>query len=96
MICNLTNTRHLSKVKFATCFEVIIQALYMVANIYFWFHIIVIVARQVRIYSDNYVIVFFSKNDKYLKGEKHMDLKYLSVKEELHKQNVSIEHIVQT
>nr|ABW74556.1 copia-like pol polyprotein [Boechera divaricarpa] len=33
------------------------------------------------------------KNDKYSKGAKHMELKYLSVKEEVQKQRVSFEHI---
>ncbi|KAJ1420620.1 Integrase, catalytic core [Sesbania bispinosa] len=51
------------------------------------------IARSLRIYCDNSASVFFSKNDKYSKGAKHMDLKYLSVKEEVQKQRVSIEHI---
>ena len=37
--------------------------------------------------------VFFSKNNKYFKGAKHMELKYLAVKEEVQKQKISIEHI---
>lgn len=49
--------------------------------------------RTLRIYCDNYAIVLFSKNDKYLKGIKCMELKYLSVKEEVHKQKVSFKHI---
>jgi len=35
----------------------------------------------------------FSKNDKYSKCAKHMDLKYFVVKEEVQKHRVSIEHI---
>ena len=37
--------------------------------------------------------MFFSKNDKSSNGAKHMELKYLTIKEEFHKQQVSIEHI---
>ncbi|XP_075656456.1 secreted RxLR effector protein 161-like [Castanea sativa] len=37
--------------------------------------------------------VFFSKNDKYSNGAKHMELKYLTIKEEVQKQQVSIKHI---
>jgi len=44
-------------------------------------------------YCDKFTVVFFSKNDKYSKGVKHMELKYFSVKEEVKKQRVSIEHI---
>ena len=36
--------------------------------------------KLLRIYCDNFATVFFSNNDKYSKKEKHMDLKYLSVK----------------
>ncbi|XP_074318039.1 uncharacterized protein LOC141654823 [Silene latifolia] len=39
------------------------------------------------------IAVFFSKNDKYSMGAKHMELKFLSVKEEVQKQRVSFEHI---
>ncbi|KAJ1382702.1 hypothetical protein SESBI_44015 [Sesbania bispinosa] len=49
--------------------------------------------RPLRIYCDDSATVFFSKNEKYTKGAKIMDLKYLSVKEEVRKQRVSIEHI---
>ena len=45
------------------------------------------------LYCDNSSIVFFSKNDKYSKGTKHMELKYFAVKEEVQKRTVSIEHI---
>ncbi|KAF3656674.1 hypothetical protein FXO37_15359 [Capsicum annuum] len=51
------------------------------------------IARPLKIYCDNTATVFFSKIDKYLKGAKHMKLKYFSVKEEVQKHKVSIEHI---
>ncbi|OMO88421.1 Endonuclease/exonuclease/phosphatase [Corchorus capsularis] len=52
------------------------------------------IAKPLRIFCDNSAAVFFSKNEKYSKGAKHMDLKYLFVKEEVQKHTVSIEHIV--
>ena len=45
-----------------------------------------------RIYCDNTAAIFFSKNDKFSSGSKHIDLKYL-VKEIVQKQQVSIENI---
>ena len=51
------------------------------------------ISKPLKIYCDNSAIVFFSKNDKYSKGVKHMELKYFFVKEETHKHKVSIEHI---
>jgi len=38
------------------------------------------VAKQLRIYYDNSAIFFFSKNDKYSKVAKHMELKYFADK----------------
>ena len=37
--------------------------------------------------------MFFSKNDKYSNGEKHIELKYLTIKEKVQKQQVLIEYI---
>ena len=51
------------------------------------------IARLLKIYCDNFIAVFFSKNDKYSKGAKHMKLNYFTVKEDVYKQRVSIEHI---
>ena len=45
-----------------------------------------------RIYCDNTATIFFSKNGKFSSGSKHIDLKYLVVKERVQKQ-VSIENI---
>ena len=52
------------------------------------------ISKLLRIYCDNYAAVFFSKNDKYFNGTKHMELKYLTAKKEIQKQRVSIEHII--
>jgi len=54
------------------------------------------IAKPLKIYCDNFATVFFSKNDRYSNGAKHMELKYFAVKEEVQKQQVSIEHITTT
>ena len=51
------------------------------------------IAKPLKIYCDNSAAIFFSKNVKYSKGAKHMELKYFAVKEEVQKHRVSIEHI---
>ncbi|KAL6633353.1 hypothetical protein ACP70R_026024 [Stipagrostis hirtigluma subsp. patula] len=78
--------------EFVACFEATIQALWL-RNFISGIHIMDNIERPLKIYCDNSAAVFFSKNDKYSKGAKHMDLKYLSVKEEVQKKRVSIEHI---
>ena len=41
------------------------------------------IGRPLKIYYDNSTAILFSKNDKYSKGAKHMELKYFAVKEEV-------------
>jgi len=78
--------------EFVGCFVATVHALWL-RNFVSRLGIVDSIARPLRIYYDNSAVVFFSKNDKYSKGAKHMDLKYLSVKEEVQKRRVLIEHI---
>jgi len=41
------------------------------------------IAKPLKIYCDNSTTVFFSKNDRYSKGAKLMELKYFVVEEEV-------------
>ena len=47
-------------------------------------------------YCDNSVVVWFSKNNKTIGGSKHIDIKYLVVREKVQNGVVSIEHIKNT
>ncbi|KAG7564986.1 Integrase catalytic core [Arabidopsis suecica] len=78
--------------EFVACFEATIHALWL-RNFISGLRIVDSIEKPLRIYCDNSAAVFFSKNDKYSKGAKHMELKYLSVKEEVQKRRVSFEHI---
>nr|KYP68427.1 Retrovirus-related Pol polyprotein from transposon TNT 1-94 [Cajanus cajan] len=79
------------KAEFVACFEATIQANWL-RNFISGLGI-VDSAKPLKMYCDNSAAVFFSKNDKYSKGAKRMELKYFAVKEEVQKQRVSIEHI---
>ena len=74
------------------CFEAMVQAKWL-RNFISGLGIVDSIARPLKIYCDNSAAVFFSKNDKYSKGAKHMELKYFAVKEEVQKQRVFIEYI---
>ncbi|CAA7022588.1 unnamed protein product [Microthlaspi erraticum] len=78
--------------EFVACFEATIHALWL-RNFISGLQIVDNIEKPLRIYCDNSAAVFFSKNDKYSKGAKHMEIKYLSVKEEVQKRRVSFEHI---
>ena len=78
--------------EFVACFEATVQANWL-RNFISGLGLVDNIARPLKIYCDNTAAVFFSKNDKYSKGVTHMELKYFSVKEEVQKHKVSIEHI---
>jgi hypothetical protein len=80
--------------EFVACFEATVHGLWL-RNFISGLGIVDSVSKPLRIYCDNSAAVFFffSKNDKYSKGAKHMELKYFTVKEDVQKQRVSIEHI---
>jgi hypothetical protein len=78
--------------EFVACFEATAHGLWL-RNFISGLGVVDSIAKPLRIYCDNAVAVFFSKNDRYSNGAKHMELKYFVVKEEVQKQRVSIEHI---
>ena len=78
--------------EFVACFEATIHALWM-RNFISGLGVVDTITKPLKIYCDNSAAVFFSKNDKYSKGAKHIELKYFVVKEEIQKQRVSIQHI---
>ncbi|KAG8645797.1 hypothetical protein MANES_10G094466v8, partial [Manihot esculenta] len=78
--------------EFVACFEATVHGI-MLRNFILGLGIVDNIARPLRTYCDNFAAVFFPKNDKYSRSTNHIDLKYLSVKEEVQKYKVPIEHI---
>ena len=78
--------------EFVVWSEATIHALWL-QNFILGVWIVDTITKPLRIYCDNFAIVFFSKNDKYSKGAKHMELKYCFVKEEVQRCIVSFEYI---
>ena len=68
------------KAEFVACFEATIQANWL-WNFISGLKIVDSIARLLKMYCDNFATIFFSKNDKYSKGAKHVKLKYFIVKE---------------
>ncbi|RVW56198.1 Retrovirus-related Pol polyprotein from transposon TNT 1-94 [Vitis vinifera] len=66
--------------EFVACFEASSHALWL-RNFILGLGVVDSIAKPLRIYCDNTAVVFFSKNGKFSSGSKHMDLKYLVVKE---------------
>ena len=68
--------------EFVACFETIVHGLWL-WNFILGLGIVNSISKPLKIYCDNFAAVFFSKNDKYSNGVKHMELKYIMVKEEV-------------
>jgi len=66
--------------EFVACFEATVQTNWL-WNFISGLRVVDNITKPLKIYCDNIVVVFFSKNDKYYKGAKHMELKYFAVKE---------------
>ncbi|CAL1381355.1 unnamed protein product [Linum trigynum] len=70
--------------EFIACYEATNHGLWL-QNFIYGLGIVDTIAKPLKIYCDNSAAVFFSKNDKYSKGDKNMEVKYFVVKEEVQK-----------
>lgn len=78
--------------EFVACFEATMHALWL-QNFVSGLGIVDNIVRPLKFYYFNSTAIFLSKNDKYTKGAKNVDIKYLSFKEEVLKEKMSIKHI---
>ena len=66
-------------VEFVACFKAIIHVLWL-HNFISRLGIVDSIAKPLTIYCNNFVVVFFSTNNKYFKDAKLMELKYFLLK----------------
>ena len=78
--------------EFVACFEATIHALWL-RNFISRLGVIATITKPLKIYCHNSRAIFFSKNDKYSRGAKHIELQYFAIKEKVHNQRMSIQHI---
>ena len=79
------------EVEFTACYEASNQAMWL-QNFIIELCIVDGIERPLRINCDNKAIELYSKNNKSLSKSKHIDLKFLVVKERVQSFQVSIEH----
>ena len=75
------------QIKFMARYEATIHILWL-RNFISGLGVVDIITKPLKTYCDNVAAVIFSKNDKYSKQAKHMELKYFIAKEEIQKQRV--------
>src|SRR5262249_61474835 len=78
--------------EFVACYGVATQAVWL-KNLISGLLIVDSISKPHRIYCDNNAIVFFSKNNKNSSGSKHMEIKYLTVKDMVKKGDIKVEYI---
>ena len=66
------------KAEFVACYEAIIHALWL-QNFISGLGVVDTITKLLKIYCDNTATIFFLKNDKYSKCDKHMKLKYFTI-----------------
>ena len=81
-----------TEAEFVSCFEATTQAIWLRSFIY-GLEIVDSISRPPKIYCDNSAAVFLAKNNKSGSRSKHIDIKYLAIREHVNSQKVVIQHI---
>ncbi|VVB02553.1 unnamed protein product [Arabis nemorensis] len=78
--------------EYVACYEASIQGAWL-RNFVSEFGPLSFVDKLLTLYCDNQATIFFSKHDRISKGSKHMDLKYLSLKQDVKREKFVIKYI---
>ena len=78
--------------EFVACFSATTQAIWL-RNLIKELTVFDFVDRPIQLYYDNNSVVLFINNNRGLKGSKHMEVKYLTIKEKVQNGDVVVEHI---
>ena len=75
-----------------SCFEATSQGVWLKSFIS-GLRVMDYISRQMKIFCDNSAVVFLAKNNKSVSLSKHIDFKYLAIREHVKEKQVVIEHI---
>jgi hypothetical protein len=78
--------------KFVSCFEATLHGVWLKSFIY-GLIIMDSISKPLRMYCDNSVVVFMANNNKSGSRNKHIDIKYLVIRERVKEKKVVIEHV---
>ena len=86
------STTSTMKAEFVSCFEASSLGVWLKSFIS-KLRIVDSISRPLKLYCDNPVAVFMAKNNKSGSRSKHIDIKYLAIRERVKEEKVVIEHI---
>ena len=78
--------------EFVACFSATTHAIWL-RNLIKELTVFDFVDRPIQLYCDNNSAVLFINNNRGLKGSKHMEVKYLTIKEKVQTGDIAVEHI---
>ena len=80
------------EVEFVSCFEASLHGVWLKSFIS-GLRIVDSISRSLKLYCDNSVAVFMAKNNKSGSQNKHIDIKYLAIRERVKEKKLVFEHI---
>ena len=80
-----------TETEFVSCFEATAHGVWLRSFI-MGLRVADFIQGSLRLYCDNYTAVFLAKNDKSGSRSKHINIKYLAIKERIKENKVVIEH----
>nr|CAN76412.1 hypothetical protein VITISV_018093 [Vitis vinifera] len=80
------------EVEFVSCFEATSHGVWLKSFI-FRLRVVDSISRSLKIYCDNSTAVFMTKNNRSNSRNKHIDIKYLAIRERVKEKTVVIEHV---
>ncbi|KAK8498398.1 hypothetical protein V6N12_005809 [Hibiscus sabdariffa] len=78
--------------EFVSCFEAVSHGIWLKSFIS-GLRLVDLIARSLKIHCDNLVAIFMAKNNKSESRSKHIDIKYLAIRERVKEKKVVVEHI---
>jgi hypothetical protein len=78
--------------EFVACYEAVGQAMWL-KKFVLGLRLVDSIERPLKLYCDNESAVLYAHNNKKTKAAKHINIKFYVVKEKIHDQNISLEHI---
>src|SRR4030066_244420 len=78
--------------EFIACYAAATHVVWL-RNLVTGLHIVKFIGKPMTIFCDNSVVVFHTKNNKISSGSKHLELKYLTVRDLVKEGNIVVKHI---
>ena len=80
------------EIEFVSCFEATSHGVWM-KSFFSRLRIVDSIFRPLKVFCDNSVVVFLAKNNKRGSQSKHIDIKYLAIRERVKDKTMAIEHV---